>query len=119
MAISPRNAEFHSSMASGAGASNPMSGGSLDGYDRGGGTGRDRTSSGGGSMQAGKFAGVTSFNMSSVGKMPSLPAIKPGDISAKAPKLPTNPSMGTKGGAGMRMGAFNLGSSGGFGMRLD
>jgi hypothetical protein len=98
----------------GVGASNPMSGGSPDGYDRGGGTGRDKLLSGG--MQSGKFAGVTSFNTSNVGKMPSLPAIKAGDIPAKAPKLPTNPSMGK--GAGMRSGAFNLGSNGP-GMRLD
>ena len=114
-----RMGEFHGFANSGmAGPSNPMSGGSLDGYDRGGGTGRDRTSSGGGSMQGGKFAGVASINISSVGKMPSLPAIKAGDIPAKAPKLPTNPSMG-KGGMGMRAGAFNLGSSGGMGMRID
>ena len=106
----------------GVGTSNPMSGGSPEGYDRGGGTGRDKLLSGG--MQSGKFAGVGSINISSVGKMPTFPTIKAGDIPAKtpkAPKLPTNPSTGTgtKGGAGMRSGAFNLGSSGGFGMRLD
>jgi hypothetical protein len=113
---SPRNIEFTSSMASGRGMSNPMSGGSMDGYDRGGGTGKDKLLNAGTSM-GGKGIGVGSINISSVGKMPSLPTIQAGDIPARTPKLPTNPSTGSKG-AAMRSGAFNLGSNG-MGMRLD
>ena len=117
MALSPRNVEFKNSVASGRGTSNPMSGGSMDGFDRGGGTGRDKILSGG--MQSGKFAGVASTNISSVGKMPSLPTVKAGDFSPKAPKAPkapTNPSMGR--GAGMRPGGFQIGSGGGM-LRID
>jgi hypothetical protein len=100
----------------GIGASNPMSGGSPDGYDRGGGTGRDKLGSMG--VVGGKsMAGVTSINISSVGRMPTLPTIQAGDIPARTPKLPTNPSLGSKG-AAMRSGAFNLGSNG-MGLRLD
>jgi hypothetical protein len=95
-----------------------MSGGSMDGYDRGGGTGKDKLSSTG-VVGIGKgMAGVGSTNISSIGKMPTLPTIQAGDIPARTPKAPTNPSMGTKGGAGMRMGGFNLGSNG-MGMRID
>jgi hypothetical protein len=65
----------------------------------------------------GKTLSGAQTNISTFGKMPTLPAIKPGDFPAKKPKLPTNPSMGSKG-AGMRMGAFNLGSNG-MGMRIE
>jgi hypothetical protein len=89
----------------------------MDGYDRGGGTGRDKLTSTG--VHGKSMAGVGSANISGVGKMPTLPTIKPGDIPAKAPKapkLPTNPSMGR--GAGMRPGGFQIGSGGGM-LRID
>ena len=105
-----RMGEFHNIANSGMrGPMNPMSGGSMDGFDRGGGTGRDKLLSGG--MQSGKFAGVASTNISSVGKMPSPPAPTAGSMAR-----PSNPSMGK--GAGMRMSAFSTGS-GGMGMKID
>jgi hypothetical protein len=91
----------------------------MDGYDRGGGAGRDKLTSTGVVGIGKSMAGVGSTNISGVGKMPTLPTVKAGDFSPKAPKAPkapTNPSMGR--GAGMRMGAFNLGSNG-MGMRID
>ena len=117
MAISPRNAEFRSSMASGAGPSNPMSGGiTSPGEMSGVGYGNKQNTV----QMGGKIlSGVT---LPTFGKMPHI-SIKPGpgDIRAKAPKapkLPTNPSAGMGKGAGMRMGPFNLGINGP-GMRID
>lgn len=118
MAISPRNAEFRSFSASGLGPSNPMSGGITSPGEMGGTSYSNKQNT---AQMGGKTLSGAQTNISTFGKMPTLPAIKPGDFSAKtpkAPKLPTNPSAGMGRGAGMRMGAFNLGSNG-MGMRID
>ena len=119
MAISPRNAEFRSYMASGAGPSNPNTSMITSPGEMGGTSYSNKQNT---AQMGGKTLAGTQTNLNTFGKMPSLPTIKAGDFrpkapkAPKAPKLPTNPRMGR--GAGMRPGGFQIGSGGGM-LRID